>query len=129
MREISPPSGYEISDAPPRLVALLAAGIGLFLVAAPLLLLAVFPDAAYRGGIAGDLPRPPAPVLQTNPRNDLMRFRADEEVRLNSAGWIDRDRGVIRIPVARAMQLLSQRGLAGWPGPVRERGAPAPPQP
>lgn len=129
MREISPPSGYEISDAPPRLVALLAAGIGLFLIATPFLLLMVFPGAAHRGGIAGDLPTPPAPVLQTQPENDLTRFRAGEEAKLNSAGWVDRDRGVVRVPVARAMQLLSERGLAGWPGPAREPVAPVQPQP
>lgn len=129
MREISPPSGYEISDAPPQLIALLAAGIGLFLIATPFLLLLVFPGAAYRDGIGGNLPTPPVPVLQTHPRSDLAQFRANEDAKLDSAGWIDRDRGVVHIPVRRAMQLLSQRGLAGWPGPAREPATPAPPQP
>jgi hypothetical protein len=128
MRQISPPSGYEISDAPPRLVALLAAGIGLFVLAAPFLLMMVFPGATHRGGIAGDLPQPPPPVLQADPRGDLARFRAKEEATLRSAGWVDRDHGVVRIPVTRAMELLSQRGLAGWPGPAHDQAAP-PPQP
>lgn len=129
MREISPPSGYETSDAPPRLIALLGAGIGFFFLATPFLLLALFPGTPGRGGIAGNLPTPPAPVLQTDPRGDLARFRADETRKLNSAGWIDRDNGIVRIPVARAMQLLSQRGLSGWPGAARGHSAPALPQP
>jgi hypothetical protein len=129
MREISPPSGYETSDAPARLIASLAAGIGLFVLATPFVLLLVFPGAANRGGIGGDLPQPPAPMLQAHPQSDLARFRAAEDTTLHSAGWVDRDHGVIRIPLARAIQLLSQRGLDGWPGPARAPAAPPPSQP
>ena len=33
----------------------------------------------------------------------------------DSYGWVDRDHGVVRIPVARAMERLLQKGLPGWP--------------
>jgi hypothetical protein len=51
------------------------------------------------------------PHLQLNPPEDLNRFRASEEAELNSYGWIDRTAGVVRIPVARAMELMLERGL------------------
>ena len=59
----------------------------------------------------------PQPRLQTNPAIDLEQFRADEEAKLNSYGWVDRPAGVVRIPIERAMDLVAQRGL-----PTRGRG-------
>jgi hypothetical protein len=52
-----------------------------------------------------------APHLQIDPHADLVRFRADEEARLHSYGWVDRKAGVIHIPIERAMELTAQRGL------------------
>ena len=53
----------------------------------------------------------PNPREQVSPRADLQTFRAQEEVELNSYGWIDHKAGVVRIPIERAMDLISQRGL------------------
>jgi hypothetical protein len=49
--------------------------------------------------------------LQTTPIPDLKAIRAAEEQVLTSYGWVDARRGVVRIPIARAMDLLVQRGL------------------
>jgi hypothetical protein len=54
---------------------------------------------------------PPAPRLQVNPRDDLRQLRAREDELLGSYGWMDRDRGVVRIPISEAMKLTVQRGL------------------
>jgi hypothetical protein len=54
---------------------------------------------------------PPAPRLQTNPASDLQQLLAAENAKLNSYGWIDKNGGLIRIPIERAMDLLAQRGL------------------
>ena len=51
------------------------------------------------------------PRLQISPALDLKAFREQEDAELNGYGWIDRTAGVVRIPVARAMDLLLQRGL------------------
>jgi len=65
----------------------------------------------------------PQPQLQTNPTEDLEKFRAAEEVRLNSYGWVDRQAGVVRIPIERAMELIAQRGLpVRGPGMQNESG-------
>jgi hypothetical protein len=57
---------------------------------------------------AGEFPKP---RLQVKGPADLAAFRAAEEADLNSYGWVNRNSGVVRIPIDRAMQLLSDRGL------------------
>ncbi len=51
---------------------------------------------------------PPVPRLEVHPPADLNEFREAEEKHLNSYGWVDKNKGIVRIPVQRAMQLLSQ---------------------
>ena len=54
---------------------------------------------------------PPEPRLQTNPRQDLSDLRAAEEQILGSYGWVDRNAGVVRIPIEEAMRIVVQKGL------------------
>jgi len=54
---------------------------------------------------------PPEPRLQVQPREDLKALRRQEDAILSSYGWVDRNAGVVRIPVDRAMQLTIERGL------------------
>ena len=56
---------------------------------------------------------PPAPRLQTNPWGDIADLRAAEAETLGSYGWVDRDRGVVRIPIERAIELLAERTTPG----------------
>ena len=58
---------------------------------------------------------PPEPRLQTNPRQDLQELRAHEDEMLTTYGWVDRNAGVVRIPISEAMKLTVERGL-----PVRQ---------
>lgn len=62
---------------------------------------------------------PPEPRLQRVPIADLTRLREREERLLTSYGWVDREAGVVRIPVERAMQLVAERGLDGAEGEDR----------
>jgi hypothetical protein len=54
---------------------------------------------------------PPEPRLQTNPRQDLGELRAREDQVLSSYGWVDKNAGVVRIPIDQAMKLTLERGL------------------
>jgi hypothetical protein len=63
------------------------------------------PLAAPMGTLA-----PPPNLLTDEPAN-LARFHAEEDQVLTSYGWMDKNEGVVRIPIARAKALLLQRGL------------------
>ncbi len=54
---------------------------------------------------------PPEPRLQSAPILDLEEMRAAEDKIQNSYGWIDQQKGITRIPIDRAIDLLAQRGL------------------
>jgi hypothetical protein len=58
-----------------------------------------------------------APSLEITPREDLQRLNRRETELVDTYGWTDRSHGAVRIPVRRAMELLVQRGLSGWPTP------------
>jgi hypothetical protein len=53
----------------------------------------------------------PEPRLEVSGNTDLERFRMAQAQRLNSYGWVDQHRGIARIPIERAMDLIVQRGL------------------
>jgi hypothetical protein len=59
--------------------------------------------------------QPPEPRLQTKPVQDLRQMRTAEDAVLNTYGWVDQKAGTVRIPIARAMELLAQRGLPARP--------------
>ena len=54
---------------------------------------------------------PPNPKLQVNSRMELQQVRTHENVLLHQYAWIDKDKGIVRIPIERAIELIAQRGL------------------
>jgi hypothetical protein len=54
---------------------------------------------------------PPAPRLQQFPRNELLEFRNGEEDLLHHYGWMNKNAGIVHIPVEDAMRALVQKGL------------------
>jgi hypothetical protein len=54
---------------------------------------------------------PPEPRLQINPRQDLADLRAHEDELLRSYGWVDKNAGIVRIPIDAAIKLTLERGL------------------
>jgi hypothetical protein len=47
----------------------------------------------------------------------LYEIRTNEVVSLNSAGWVDRDRGIVRLPIDTAIQITAQK----WQNPAEAR--------
>ena len=72
-----------------------------------------FPDRDTTGAVR-------APYQHT-PEVDMELMRAREEQALNNPGWVDRQKGVVRLPIEVAKQIALQR-IASTP-----RGAPAAP--
>lgn len=111
-------TSHEKRDISFRGAALLTAGI---LAAVPLVLVAMnwtFEYFAARETRSqpppvsliptASRPLPPEPRLQTTPTEDLRRVRSEEEAVLSSYGWVNRSAGKVRIPIARAIDLLAE---------------------
>ncbi len=70
----------------------------------------VFPMAAGQGDRL-----PPAPRLQDNPQHELQELRAQQKGLLEGYAWVNKETGVVRIPIEDAMKMVVERGL-----PTRE---------
>jgi hypothetical protein len=74
-----------------------------------------------------NVPRlPPEPRLQSAPVKDMDALRAREASILTTYGWVDRQAGVGRIPIDRAIDLVLEQGLPAarpeaTPAPARQR--------
>lgn len=53
------------------------------------------------------------PVLQSAPQPELAAELARKARLLDTSGWVDSDKGVVRIPIDTAMRLLVEQGAAG----------------
>jgi hypothetical protein len=123
----SPAVHHETSDVNVRGVLAFCGGLlaaGIVIHVAVWLLFLVFnarearqPAPEFPLAIQQENRLPPEPRLQTNPRQDLRDLRAQEDAVLHSYGWVDRNAGVVRVPIERAMELTVQRGL-----PTRTQG-------
>jgi hypothetical protein len=104
---------HEASDVNVRAVFAFGAAlaVSMMFIAFGVWLLLRFFDARERGRSPGEYPLaaaqqtrvPPEPRLQTQPREDLKEFRAREDDTLKTYGWVDRNAGVVRIPIDQAM--------------------------
>lgn len=69
---------------------------------------------------------PPEPRLQVAPPEDFRELKATQMARLNTYDWIDRDGGVVRIPIDRAMEIMVEQGYIYKPGTPAPAGTPGP---
>lgn len=113
--------GYEKQDVGFRFAILFIAGIIVFTVLTMVALFVIYPiltpeGARARRETAQEVQRrlPPGPVLQANPAVDMQRFREQELRKVSTYGWVDERRGIVRVPVDRAMEIVAQRGLPRW---------------
>lgn len=110
----NPNTAFEQEDWPIGKVGLIYLGTFIFLIIAPFVLM-----WAYSGSVS-DVSRrlevkPPAPELQVDPAQDLAKFREQEDKRLNTYYWVDKQKGTVHIPIDEAMKKLVQTGIDGFP--------------
>jgi len=113
--------GHEERDVDVRSVAKFGVGITAGVIFAALLMWFLFDRFAARETRLSPQPepmassnpqkQPPEPRLQKSPVIDLHEFRAGEDAFLNSYGWVDPGKGIVRIPVERALELVAKEGL------------------
>lgn len=78
----------------------------------------VTPEADTRAVTPENAETFPQPRLEENERTQFRSFIEDQDRKLATYDWVDKDRGTVRIPIDRAMELIAQRGL-----PVHAEGA------
>jgi hypothetical protein len=120
-----PEVGHEEKDVNVWSIIKFAVGLVLVCAASALLLFGLFRYFQARDarnepppgeGVNVDARRlPPEPRLQDAPVLDLKQMRDAEDQILESYGWIDRQSGVVRLPIDRAIDILAQRGLPARP--------------
>lgn len=115
---------FEKSDVNPRYVVLTALGVLVFMYVAALFVDVPFEHFAHQSAKESPPPLPitaqavhgvylpPEPRLQQDPQLDLHDYMAEENAKLNSYAWIDRQAGAVSIPINQAMDLVVQRGIA-----------------
>ncbi|MBV9170924.1 MAG: hypothetical protein JOZ81_12650 [Chloroflexi bacterium] len=115
--------GYEHSDM--NVAVVIAGAVGLLIVLGLVLIgVTIFeqtltrtspnvsrPQDLIQGLQGAPAPTPPLPQLEAQPGQTLDGYRAVEQQRLTSYGWIDRSTGTVHIPIDRAIELTAQRGL------------------
>lgn len=67
-------------------------------------------NATYSGNLFDE-----ANDRQVTPREALKALHAEEDAVLNNYAWVDRNAGVVRLPIADAMKLRLQQGLEARP--------------
>jgi hypothetical protein len=111
--------GYEAKDLPLRPFLYVSGGFVLSILGILILLwlllnflvFRVFPDRQHGASLVEQVSSFPRPEIQTNPGGDYGTFLQAQNERLNTYGWVDRPRGIVRVPIEEAMKRLLQQGL------------------
>ena len=113
-----PIRSHETSDASVRNLLIFGAGLSLVVIAGLVVSRAVFRYFVGHQGLGPPASPfenvrtlPPEPRLQVTAPMDLKQYKGAQDGILNSYGWVDRQAGVVRIPIERAMDILLQRGF------------------
>lgn len=108
-------AGFEETDVNEIAVGKVAIAILLVTIMAMALVVGVFNYfKASEGGEAVTVDPTkvfPEPQLEKTPIPDLKAIRAAEDQVLSSYGWVDQKKGLVRIPIAQAMDLVVKKGL------------------
>ena len=108
--------GHETSDVNIWAIGKFAVGLVVITILSMALIIGVFKyfqsreESVKAKEIVPEKIFPQPQVLQNEPEN-LKAFRAREEKLLNGYGWADSSKGVVRIPVNQAIELMAKRGL------------------
>jgi hypothetical protein len=116
---VSAENGHEPHDvaARPVLLAAGALGVVLLLVAGGQLVLLRYydrraPEPSAAAAPPAEARTPPEPRLLPDPRSALLELRAEEDELLHGYGWVNREAGIVRIPIERAIDVLAGKAPA-----------------
>lgn len=125
---------HEDSDVSIRSLGIFLAGLAITMVitgAVVVWLFNIFLKQAEEADVSpsplagSSTPAPPSgPLLQVAERYDLRVHREAQQKLIHETAWIDRQQGVVRIPIGRAIELTAERGLPDWPPVAQGVAAP-----
>ena len=110
----NPNTSYEKSDWPVGRIGLVFLATFILLVVTPFILMRGFPHSLPDQSRALTI-APPPPRQQIAPSADLDAYLAREKARLNTYYWVDRDQGLVHIPIEEAMRRVAEHGIPGFP--------------
>lgn len=117
--------GHEETDASIGPILWTAAGLALTVVIVGALVYGIYwylaehPLSAPRPNPMAETNQhqfPPVPRLEEHPAIEVHDLRSEEDKILSTYGWTDKEKGIVRVPIDRAMELQLQRGFPVRPG-------------
>ena len=119
----APDPGHELSDLNPKSIALFGFALAATIIFVLIVTYALFQRFVTVEKRSQEAPSPlsytheptPEPHLLVDPGQDLHAMRAAEDAVLKSYDWIDREKGIVRIPIARAIEIIAEKGLPARP--------------
>ena len=140
--EMSGQGGYEHEDLSPRGVMYFMLGLAVVVVVIYLIVFGMYhfldtyekthqtavgpmvaPETDTRAVTHADTQVFPQPRLEESERSQLRQFIEQEDDKLATYNWVDKDKGIVQIPIDRAMDLIVQRGLPVRPENIRPEGS------
>jgi hypothetical protein len=125
--ENAPAAGHEVKDASVHPIVITGAALAVVVALVGLIVYGMFRYLASRPvsrGVSNPMAEtnqqqvPPEPRVDDHPQMELQQLRDEEDHLLSTYGWVDKEKGIVRIPIDRAMELQLRRGF-----PVRKPGA------
>ena len=115
----TPSSGHEVTDVQASPLAQVAIAIAVLLLGSFFAMFILFRIFNYYQPLFDELPHPLAtarqvtagPKIQIDPPRQKFDLLETEEQILSTYGWVNKDVGVARIPIGRAMEILARRNF------------------
>src|SRR5262245_1612461 len=107
---------HEERDVDPWAIGKFVVGLIFFCGLALLFLIGLFKYFESDHPVQTGPVRSPAKIrLEESQSENLVKLRSSEDHLLNKYDWVDKQKGVVRIPIDRAIDILAQRGLPSLP--------------
>ncbi len=100
-----------------RTVLIMAVGFVLFVALVMAGFALYFRSAIVADRIDQPLGTFPIPQIQPDPTQDYLGFRERQNQDLAGYAWVDRDKSLVHIPIARAMSLVAGKGATAYDPP------------
>ena len=112
-------TGHELSDLSPKNIAIFGVSLAVMIL---IVLWVCYELFQHYSTVSMKTEVPPSPLSYTReptpephllvvPGQELKAMRAAEDSLLHSYAWVDREKGIVRIPIQQAIDILAQGGI------------------